>query len=123
MFTFLKAQLASFAATAVDFFVLIILVEVFHCWYVVATALGTIAGGVTHFMLGRNWVFGASAGEIQRQAVKYSVVWIVYLLLSTAGVYAITHYVGANYIVSKVFVSVVLSIGYNYMLHKKYVFK
>jgi putative flippase GtrA len=123
MFTFLKAQLSSIAATLVDFLVTISLVEGLHCWYVFGSVVGTITGGCTHFMLGRNWVFKAGEREIQTQALKYLLVWIVYLCLSTAGVYIITHYAGVNYLISKVCVTVVLSVGYNYVLHKKFVFK
>ena len=44
MVTFIKAQAASLAATIVDFAVTIILVEVFHCWYLAASVIGTISG-------------------------------------------------------------------------------
>jgi putative flippase GtrA len=123
MFTFLKAQVASIVATIIDFLITIGLVEVFHCWYVIGSASGTVAGGITHFLLGRTWVFKAGDGQIQHQIIKYLLVWIVYLLLSTSGVFIITHYAGVNYIVSKVCVAVVMSVGYNYVLHKKFVFK
>jgi putative flippase GtrA len=123
MFTFLKAQAASLSATFVDFLTTIILVEIFHCWYLLGSVIGTIVGGVTHFSLGRNWVFSAKEGKIQNQAIKYILVWIVYLLLTNAGVYALTHYGKMNYILSKACVALLMSVCYNYVLHKKFVFK
>jgi len=123
MFTFFKAQTASVIATVVDFLITILLVKFFGCWYVIATAVGTIGGGIMHFSMGRHWVFSAADGKIHTQALKYFLVWGVYILLSTAFVFIITNYAGLNYIVSKIIVSVLLSISYNYILHKKFVFK
>lgn len=123
MFTFLKAQTASITATAVDFLTTIILVKFFGWWYVVGSAVGTIAGGITHFSMGRHWVFEAADGKIRSQALKYFLVWAVYLLISTGLVFLITNYGGINYIISKVFVAVLMSVSYNYFLHKKFVFK
>lgn len=42
MFTFLKAQAASLAASAVDFLVTIIAVELCGFWYVAGTIVGTM---------------------------------------------------------------------------------
>jgi putative flippase GtrA len=123
MATFLKAQAASITATAVDFLTTIILVKFFGCWYVLGSAIGTIAGGVTHFSMGRHWVFEATDGKIHSQALKYFLVWAVYLLISTGLVFFITNYSGINYIISKILVSVLMSVSYNYFLHKKFVFK
>jgi putative flippase GtrA len=123
MLTFLKAQAASITATAVDFFTTIMLVEVFGWGYVLATICGTVAGAITHFLMSRHWVFEASDGKIHSQGLKYFLVWIVYLFLSTGSIFLITNYLGVNYILSKVFVASIMSISYNYLLHKKFVFK
>jgi putative flippase GtrA len=123
MLTFLKSQVASITATIVDFIITIVLVEIFKCSYIYATIAGTASGGITYFLMGRRWVFDAREGDINTQMIKYLLVWIVYLLLSTASVFIITHYFGINYILSKVFVSVLMSISYNYVLNKKFVFK
>jgi putative flippase GtrA len=130
MHTFIKAQAASIIATIVDFSVTIGLVELLHAWHVeketavvAGSATGTIAGGITHFLLGRNWVFNATGGKIRSHAVKYLAVWIVYLLLTTSGVYVLTHYAAVEYIVAKAGVAIVMAVGYNYVLHKKFVFK
>ncbi len=123
MFTFIKAQAASITATAVDFLITILLVEVFRSQLVIATASGTIAGAITHFLVSRYWVFEAGDKKVQGQVLKYFLVWIVYLLISTAGVYLITNYAGISYIISKALVATSMSVSYNYFLHKKFVFK
>lgn len=123
MFTFAKAQIASFLASAVDYFVTLLCVEFLGVWYVVGSGLGTISGGITNFTLGRRWVFRGGEAERRIQAFRYLVVWVGYLLLVTAGVYLLTHLGGFNYIVSKITVTLFLAIAYNYPLQKRYVFR
>jgi putative flippase GtrA len=123
MFTFLKAQTASITATIVDFLITIILVKVFGWWYVIGSATGTIVGGIAHFAISRHWVFEAADGKIRAQLLKYFLVWCVYLLITTGLIFFITNYVGINYIISKVIVACTMSISYNYLMHKKFVFK
>ncbi len=123
MLTFLKAQTASIIATTVDFSITIILVEIFGFEKVIASVCGTIAGAITHFLISRHWVFEATDGRMRSQALKYFLVWIVYLLITTSGFYFMNSYLKVNYIISKVFVAVIMSVSYNYFLHKKFVFK
>lgn len=123
MATFLKAQAASLTATVVDFGVTILLKEVFHCWYLLASVLGTISGGIVNFSMNRSWVFQARDQKIHFQAIKYILVWIGNLVLVSGGVFVFTHYVGLSYLVSKIIVSLTVGIGYNYVLQKKFVFK
>lgn len=123
MFTFLKSQAASLIASGVDFLVTIFAVEILGLWYVAATVIGTISGGITHFAIGRNWVFNAADKNIPTQATKYFLVWNGSLLLNASGVYALTHYLGLNYIFSKITVSLLVGFFYNFILQKRYVFK
>lgn len=123
MLTFLKAQTASIVATVVDFLVTVVAVEVFERWYVLATILGTASGGITHFSLGRKWVFHSQDPDVTAQALRYLLIWIGSLLFNALGVYVITHYTGISYIFSKVVTSTVVGIGYNYMMQKRFVFK
>jgi putative flippase GtrA len=121
--TFAKAQIASLAASIVDYWCTVIGVELVGLWYVWASALGTIIGGITNFSLGRNWVFRQKERARHRQMIKYLVVWMGYLLLTTCGVFLLTHYTHLNYIFSKVSVSLVMAVSYNYPLQKKFVFR
>lgn len=120
---FLKAQAASFTATVVDFTVTVILKEWFHCWYLLASILGTIAGGMVNFSMSRRWVFSARDKKMQHQAVKYVFVWMGNLVLVSGGVFILTNYGGISYLVSKITVSILVGFFYNYMLQKKFVFK
>jgi putative flippase GtrA len=123
MITFAKAQLASLIASIVDYWCTIIAVELFGIWYVWASAIGTMIGGVTNFSLGRNWVFRSKDKTRQVQLLRYTMVWTGYLALTTFGVFLLTHYTHINYIVSKAMVSLLMAISYNYPLQKKFVFR
>ncbi len=123
MATFIKAQAASLTATLVDFGVTVLLKEVFHCWYLLASVLGTISGGIVNFSMNRSWVFQARDQKIHSQVIKYVLVWIGNLVLVSSGVFVFTHYLGLSYLVSKIIVSLTVGIGYNYVLQKKFVFK
>jgi putative flippase GtrA len=120
---FLKAQASSLIATATDFALTIFLVEVVHVLAIVAAGMGTFTGGVVNFLLGRNWVFKAGNQSIPKQAFRYILVWVGNFLLNIAGMTILVNIVDANYIFSKIFVSLLVGVFYNYLLQGKYVFK
>ncbi|MDB5126559.1 GtrA family protein [Mucilaginibacter sp.] len=123
MATFVRAQASSFIASLFDFLTTIVCKEFFYLWYVKASLIGTIVGGVTNFALGRVWVFKKRKGKtIPLQAVKYMLVWGGNVVLNTGGVFLVTHYVGLDYKISKVLVSFSVGVTYNYFLQKKFVF-
>lgn len=120
---FLKAQAASAAGTVVDFLVTIVCVEVFHSWYLLGTALGNAAGGLTNFYLGRYLVFKVPEQQAAAQGVRYLVVWLGSMLLNAGGVYLFTQLLHLNYVYSKVVVSLLVGVGFNYFLQLHFVFQ
>jgi putative flippase GtrA len=123
MIKFAKAQIASFIASSVDYFVTIFLVELLGFWYLAGSATGTIVGGITNFSIGRQWVFKGGVKERNIQLFRYAVVWTGYLILTTFGIYLLTHFGHINYLFAKVFVSLFLAIAYNFPLQKRFVFR
>ena len=122
MLTFVKAQAASILGSIADFLVAIVLVEVFHCWYIIANLIGNICGAIAQFILCRDWAFDADKRKTSSQVMKFVLVWIGNLLLSAAGVYFFKHYLHINYIISKTITSIMLGVSYNYFMQKKFVF-
>jgi putative flippase GtrA len=123
-FTFKKAQIASVLATAVDFLVTRLVVQIAGLGFVVpASAIGTILGGVTHFLVSRTWVFRAGEGRWTVHLGRYLLVWTGNLILSTSVLYLLTHYTSINYLVAKIGIAIGLAVFYNYVLQKRYVFK
>src|ERR1700733_4296572 len=122
MVTFIKVQAASILGSIADYVTTIFLVEVLHCWYLAANLTGNIIGGIAQFILCRNWAFKASGNRMKPQALKFILVFIGNLILSAAGVYLLTHYLGINYIISKTIISILLGVSYNYIMQKQFVF-
>lgn len=123
MITFLKANISSSIASFFDYLITIFLVSVFRVDVVLASTTGTICGGITNFLIGRNWVFESKNRKVHQQALRYGIVWIGNLILNTGGVYIFTHLFKVHYVVSKALVSLVVGFCYNYTMQKKYVFK
>ncbi len=119
---FIKAQFASAAATVVDFGITILLKEGCGLWYLFSTSAGTLVGGVTNFMLGRCWVFRVTERPKGTQAMRYILVWVGSMLLNIGGVFLLTSVWHFNYLVSKVIISLLVGVFFNYYLQKNFVF-
>jgi putative flippase GtrA len=122
MITFLKANVASLAASLSDFLVTMLLVQWCGVNVVMAAATGTVTGGIINFLIGRHWVFKAGDEKTVRQLGKYALVWTGNLLLNTGGVYVFACSAGLHYAVSKVVTSLLVAFLYNYPLQKHFVF-
>lgn len=120
---FLKAQLSAFIATAVDFTVTIVLKELADLWYVLANITGVTSGGITNFLINKDWVFTGSENTVRNQAQRYFLVWSGNFLLNAGGVWAITQAGWLSYIGAKISVSLILTFTYNFFLQKHFVFK
>src|SRR6185369_6430971 len=116
MVTFFKANLASVIASACDYLVTIMAVQLLGMDVVVAGITGTISGGIINFWIGRQWVFSAVESKAHRQAVRYGIVWLGNLLLNATGMYVLTKLAGLYYMPAKIITSLVVAIFYNYPL-------
>jgi putative flippase GtrA len=140
MRSFLKAQASSLIASLADFSVTFLLIHVCRVWYLSASVLGTVTGGMVNFLINRNWVFNAKSEETSGisghtaylypeknkplgiQAFRYLLVWLGNVALNAAGVFLLTHYGNITPVLSKVIVSLVVGFSYNYLLQKRFVF-
>jgi putative flippase GtrA len=117
-----RSQIASLAATAVDFCSLIFLVEIGHVWYVAATATGAGLGAFVNFILGRHWSFMAHKESVRGQAMRYAAVALASLVLNSLGVYFLTDYMGIYYAISRIITAVFVGVLFNFPLHRRFVF-
>lgn len=129
---YLKAQGSSLIASAVDFAVFN-LCDGFLKYYplvpentrvVVSNMAGNISGGIVNFFTNRNLVFsGANKEASRKQGMKYACVWTGNLLLNAGGIYLLHEILHIDKNISKLLVSLVLGLTYNYLLQKNFVFK
>ena len=123
LFTFLKAQVSSIAATVVDFLITIFLAEFFHVLKSTANLCGVVCGGVVNFLINRKWVFEAAKDSASGQLFRYVLVWLGNIFLNQRGFILLTKQFHIEYILAKVIVAVLVGVFYNYFLQKKFVFK
>jgi putative flippase GtrA len=121
--SFSRSQVASAAATFVDFALLFFLAEICHVWYVAATALGALAGAITNFLMNRHWSFLATHHHWSNQAKRYVCVSGISLILNSVGVYVMTETLHVHYSVSVVVISFLVGWAFNFPMHRHYVFR
>jgi putative flippase GtrA len=115
-------QLSSLVATGVDYIVMIALVSLLGMSPVWGTVIGALFGAVTSFTLGRRWVFDAQKGDLTGQAVRYAMVSAVSLGCNAAGEWVLVR-IGLQYILARVVASVIVGVGWNFPMHRHFVFR
>ena len=119
VWVFIKAQLSSYVASLVDFLVTILLVKLSGLFYLYATFLGSVVGGMVNCAINYGWVFHADDCKKTHVALKYLFVWGGSILLNTWGTFALTewltgmrwvdgllgHYINDVFILSKIIVA------------------
>jgi putative flippase GtrA len=127
MKTLVRNTITSLFTTALDFGVLLLLVEVFHVHYVLGTFCGTVAGATSNFLINRVWSFEAtnksSHGGAHWQLVRFLPVQAGSSGLQTLGVWGFTERAHLPYLGSKLVVSVLVYVAWNYPMNRWFVFR
>ncbi|MDB4968884.1 MAG: CDP-diacylglycerol--glycerol-3-phosphate 3-phosphatidyltransferase [Myxococcales bacterium] len=115
-------QLSSLVATGVDYCIMIVCVSVFGLSPVLGTVVGALCGAVTSFTLGRRWVFDARRGNLRSQALRYALVSTVSLIGNAGGEWLLVRW-HLQYVLARVLASTVVGIGWNFPMHRHFVFR
>ena len=121
--TFCKAQLSAQVATLVDFIVSFLLAAVGGLWYVTASFLGALSGGMVNCAVNYRWVFRTPMLKKRYVVLKYLVVWMGSILLNTAGTHWLTEWTGQYFIFPKMVVAVAIALLWNYPLQRAFVYR
>ena len=122
MNAFTRNTVTSVFTTALDLATLAGLVELLHVNYVVATFLGTLVGCTSNFVINRHWSFEAADGRAHWQLVRFVPVQAGSSALHTVGVWLVTAIGGLPYLASKLVVSAVVYLVWNYPMNRYFVF-
>lgn len=121
--TFIRSQVVSLISTAVDFFISILLVHYLSLYYVTATSLGSLAGAMTSFTLGRNWAFLNRHGHIRKQVLRFMVINLFSIFANTTGVFFFKESFDIPFIVSRIIVSILIGVFFNFFMNRYFVFR
>lgn len=123
LWIFCKAQLTAQIATLADFVLSYLLAEVAGLYYVAATFLGAVTGGVVNCYMNYRWVFDTADQRRRSMASKYLMVWCGSIILNTVGTFALTELSRLHFIYAKAMVAAVVGLLWNYQLQRRFVYK
>ena len=120
---FSKASVSALVASAVDFIVSAALAHGLGVYYVHATWIGAVTGGVLNCIINYRWVFHAEGSSKIAVALKYLLVWLASIGLNTLGTWLLTETVCSEFLVGKVLTSVLVAVFWNYPLQRFFVYR
>jgi len=121
--SFYRSQIGSFMASVVDIVSLYLLTEFLNVYYVISAGIASGLGAIVGFTVLRIWAFKQTDRPIATQAAKYALVSLLILLLNMGGIYAVTEYLGLQYMISKLVIAFVIGIGVSFPLFRYYVYR
>jgi len=123
LMTFGKAQVSAQVATLADFTLSFILAEMASVYYVLASFLGALTGGIINCAMNYRWVFHAQGLKKKYVAMKYLIVWSGSIVLNTVGTYALTELSGQYFIYAKAIAAVLVAVLWNYQMQRSWVYR
>lgn len=137
IFMFIRAQFSSQIASLTDFTVTIVLGVLLNLYYVYATFIGSVCGGIVNCAVNYKWTFKADDVKKTHVAIKYLLVWCGSIFLNTSGTYLLTeflstiswlenilgHFFDDIFIASKAIVSLIVGWTWNYHMQRIFVYK
>lgn len=102
----------------------------------VATPVGAVIGGVVNCLINYRFTFRATDCSLRSVAVKYLMIWLGSLLLNTVGTGLLANALDTwhllemlgftnvgSFAVARVVVSLVVSLAWNYLMQKNFVYR
>ena len=136
IFTFLRSGLSSQASGWFDFAVCFVLFAWADMSAWLSTAVGAFAGGIMNCIINYRFTYHASGLDKRAVAVKFILVWTGSLLLNSFGTEALYWLISdwdwlemigfkkdGYFAAARLFVSLVVSWGWNFMLQRYFVYR
>jgi putative flippase GtrA len=119
----LRHHLVAVVATAVDYVVMVALVELAGLRPVPATVGGALVGAGASFLLGRIYTYRVTKNDpLTRQAWRYVLVSAASLGWNAGGEYLFNGVLGLQYLLARFITSVLVSNAWNYPMQRFFVF-
>ncbi|MDR1169514.1 MAG: GtrA family protein [Prevotellaceae bacterium] len=125
--TFVRAQFSAFICGVCDYFIMILLTEFVKIHYTVSIIIACTLGAIMNFSVNKNWTFYSKNSDYKfsftQQLWRFIFVVTSSIGLKTLGTYLLTTYGHIDYKISRLITDIIVSIFYNYMLQRYWVFK
>lgn len=126
VYVFAKAQVSAFLGGILDYGIMIACTELLHIHYTISIAIGGVIGAVVNFSINRYWTFNANqanSSPVGFQLAKFIFVVAGSIALKSSGTYLLSNLLRLDYKISRIIVDIIVSLGFNYVLQKYWVFK
>lgn len=120
---FFKAQFSAFIGGLFDFGIYTFCFTFLNFTAPLSNVVSGSLGAVVNFTINRYWSFESSNNSIGSQLWKFVLVVIGSISLKTLGIYILVDVFQWHFIISKLIVEVIVSLGFNFLLQKFWVFK
>ncbi|HMR17889.1 MAG TPA: GtrA family protein [Sphingobacterium sp.] len=120
---FLKAQLSAFIGGLSDFVIYTFCYKVFLVSAPFSNAISGSLGAIVNFTINRYWAFNNTTISVASQLWKFILVVISSIILKSTGIYFFVDIWKFHYLLSKLIVELIVSLGFNFILQKYWVFR
>ena len=124
---FIKAQFSAFTGGVCDYLIMIFLTEVLGVHYVISIAIACILGAVVNFSINKTWTFYLSKNayhfSLSQQLWRFILVVASSILLKMSGTWFFTTFSHIDYKISRIITDIFVSLFFNYVLQRYWVFK
>lgn len=120
---FLKAQLSAFVGGLFDFGIYSLCFKLVGISAPLSNVVSGSLGAVVNFLINRYWSFNSADQPLGNQLWKFIIVVMGSIALKSGGIYLLVDMWNVNFLVSKGIVEIIVSLGFNFLLQKFWVFK
>lgn len=136
VFTFIRSTISSQISSWTDMAVSFVMYDwILHIAWV-STAIGAICGGIVNCIIGYKFTYRADGVSKRAVGVKFALVWLGSLILNSGGTELVTRLLeswtwlktigftsGGCFAAARLFISLVVSLAWNFVLQRHFVFR
>ncbi|WP_185217758.1 GtrA family protein [Sphingobacterium mizutaii] len=120
---FLRAQLSAFIGGLSDFGIYTFCYTVLKFTAPFSNVISGSLGAIGNFTINRYWSFGNTQKSIGSQLWKFIIVVVGSITLKSLGIHLLVDIWHLHFLLSKLIVEIIVSLGFNYTLQRFWVFK
>lgn len=120
---FLRAQLSAFIGGLSDFGIYTFCYTILKFSAPFSNVISASLGAIVNFTINRYWSFGNTQKSIGSQLWKFIIVVVGSITLKSLGIHLLVDIWHLHFLLSKLIVEIIVSLGFNYTLQRFWVFK